>query len=167
MKKIIISILAVIMCSSLSFGLSFGKSKSEEKKKLINSIPKELIITKEKSTQEDFQKEILEIHNEDIKEFTLAVTIADTDSNIEGLEFVFLDDEMKFVVDRKTYNSLTELERSSLSKKIFAQKIFEENGTFEFSFQSDAKLFYIGIIYRTTDGKQTDLSKLFHVELSK
>ena len=163
MKKIIISILAVIMCSSLSF----GKSKSEEKKKLINSIPKELIITKEKSSQEDFQKEILEIHNEDIKEFTLAVTIADTDSNIDGLEFVFLDDEMKFVVDRKTYDSLTELERSSLSNKIFAQKIFEENGTFEFSFQSDAKLFYIGIIYRTTDGKQTDLSKLFHVELSK
>lgn len=163
MKKIIISILAVIMCSSLSF----GKSKSEEKKKLINSIPKELIITKEKSTQEDFQKEILEIHNEDIKEFTLAVTIADTDSNIDGLEFVFLDDEMKFVVDRKTYDSLTELERSSLSNKIFAQKIFEENGTFEFSFQSNAKLFYIGIIYRTTDGKQTDLSKLFHVELSK
>ena len=163
MKKIIISILAVTMCSSLSF----GKSKIEGKKKLINSIPKELIMTKEKSTQEDFQKEILEIHNEDIKEFTLAVTIADTDSNIEGLEFVFLDDEMKFVVDRKTYNSLTELERSSLSNKIFAQKIFEENGTFEFSFQSDAKLFYIGIIYRTTDGKQTDLSKLFHVELSK
>lgn len=163
MKKIIISILAVTMCSSLSF----GKSKIEGKKKLINSIPKELIITKEKSTQEDFQKEILEIHNEDIKEFTLAVTIADTYSNIEGLEFVFLDDEMKFVVDRKTYNSLTELERSSLSNKIFAQKIFEENGTFEFSFQSDAKLFYIGIIYRTTDGKQTDLSKLFHVELSK
>lgn len=163
MKKIIISILAVTMCSSLSF----GKSKIEGKKKLINSIPKELIITKEKSTQEDFQKEILEIHNEDIKEFTLAVTIADTDSNIEGLEFVFLDDKMKFVVDRKTYNSLTELERSSLSNKIFAQKIFEENGTFEFSFQSDAKLFYIGIIYRTTDGKQTDLSKLFHVELSK
>ena len=163
MKKIIISILAVTMYSSLSF----GKSKIEGKKKLINSIPKELIITKEKSTQEDFQKEILEIHNEDIKEFTLAVTIADTDSNIEGLEFVFLDDEMKFVVDRKTYNSLTELERSSLSNKIFAQKIFEENGTFEFSFQSDAKLFYIGIIYRTTDGKQTDLSKLFHVELSK
>lgn len=163
MKKIIISILAVTMCSSLSF----GKSKIEGKKKLINSIPKELIITKEKSTQEDFQKEILEIHNEDIKEFTLAVTIADTDSNIEGLEFVFLDDEMKFVVDKTTYNFLNELERSSLSNKIFAQKIFEENGTFEFSFQSDAKLFYIGIIYRTTDGKQTDLSKLFHVELSK
>lgn len=163
MKKIIISILAVIMCSSLSF----GKSKSEEKKKLINSIPKELVISKEKSTQEDFQKKILEIHNEDIKEFTLSVTIADTESNIEGLEFVFLDDEMKFVMDRKTYDSLTELERSSLSNKIFAQKIFEENGTFEFSFQSDAKLFYIGIIYRTTDGKQTDLSKLFHVELSK
>ena len=163
MKKIIISILAITMCSSLSF----GKSKIEGKKKLINSIPKELVISKEKSTQEDFQKEILEIHNEDINEFTLAVTIADTDSNIEGLEFVFLDDEMKFVVDRKTYDSLTELERSSLSNKIFAQKIFEENGTFEFSFQSDAKLFYIGIIYRTTDGKQTDLSKLFHVELSK
>lgn len=162
MKKIIISILAITMYSSLSF----GKSKIEGKKKLINSIPKKIIITKE-STQEDFQKEILEIHNADIKEFTLAVTIADTDSNIEGLEFVFLDDEMKFVVDKTTYNFLNELERSSLSNKIFAQKIFEENGTFEFSFQSDAKLFYIGIIYRTTDGKQTDLSKLFHVELSK
>ena len=58
MKKIIISILAVAMCSSLSF----GRPESEGKKKVINSIPKELIITKE-SAQEDFQKEILEIHN--------------------------------------------------------------------------------------------------------
>ena len=163
MKKIIISILAVIMCSSLSF----GKSKSEEKKKLINSIPKELIITKEKSTQEDFQKEIIEIHNAEVKNFKLAVTIADTESNIEGLEFVFLDDEMKFIVDRETYASLTELERSSLSNKTFAQKIFEQNGSSEFQFTSNSKLFYIGIIYRTTDGKQADLSKLFHIELSK
>lgn len=44
MKKIIISILAITMCSSLSF----GKSKIEGKKKLINSIPKKLIITKKK-----------------------------------------------------------------------------------------------------------------------
>ncbi len=36
MKKIIISILAVAMCSSLSF----GRSENEGKKKLINSIPK-------------------------------------------------------------------------------------------------------------------------------
>lgn len=162
MKKIIISVLAVIMCSSLSF----GRSESEGKKKLISSIPKELIIAKE-STQEDFQKEILEIHNADAKDFKVSVTIADTDSNIEGLQFVFLDDEMKFVVNKETYDSLTELERSSLSNKIFAQKIFEENGTSEFQFTSDSKLFYIGIIYRTTDGKQADLSKLFHVELSK
>lgn len=165
MKKIIISILAIAMCSSLSF----GRPESEEgKKKVINSIPKELVISKEKSTQEeDFQKEIIEIHNADIKDFKLAVTIADTDSNIEGLEFVFLDDEMKFIVDRETYASLTELERSSLSNKTFAQKIFEQNGNSEFQFTSNSKLFYIGIIYRTTDGKQADLSKLFHVELSK
>lgn len=164
MKKIIISILAVAMCSSLSF----GKSESEGKKKLINSIPKELVISKEKSTQEeDFQKEIIEIHNADIKNFKLAVTIADTDSNIEGLEFVFLDDEMKFVVDKTTYDSLTELERSSLSNKVFAKKTFEQNGSTEFEFKSESKLFYIGIIYKTTDGKQADLSKLFHVELSK
>ncbi len=162
MKKIIISVLAVIMCSSLSF----GRSESEGKKKLISSIPKELIIAKE-STQEDFQKEILEIHNADAKDFKVSVTIADTDSNIEGLEYVFLDDSMKFIVDKKTYDSLTELERSSLSNKIFAQKIFEENGTSEFQFTSDSKLFYIGIIYRTTDGGSTDLSKLFHVELKK
>jgi hypothetical protein len=162
MKKIIISVLAVIMCSSLSF----GRSESEGKKKLISSIPKELIIAKE-STQEDFQKEILEIHNADAKDFKVSVTIADTDSNIEGLEYVFLDDSMKFIVDKKTYDSLTELERSSLSSKIFAKKIFEQNGSSEFNFISDSKLFYIGIIYRTTDGKQADLSKLFHVELSK
>ena len=144
MKKIIISILAIAMCSSLSF----GRPESEGKKKVINSIPKELVISKEKSTQEeDFQKEIIEIHNADIKDFKLAVTIADIDSNIEGLEFVFLDDEMKFIVDR--------------------QKIFEQNGTSEFQFTSNSKLFYIGIIYKTTDGKQADLSKLFHVELSK
>lgn len=162
MKKIIISVLAVIMCSSLSF----GRSESEGKKKLISSIPKELIIAKE-STQEDFQKEILEIHNADAKDFKVSVTIADTDSNIEGLEYIFLDDSMKFIVDKKTYDSLTELERSSLSSKIFAKKIFEQNGSSEFNFISDSKLFYIGIIYRTTDGKQADLSKLFHVELSK
>lgn len=162
MKKIIISVLAVIMCSSLSF----GRSESEGKKKLISSIPKELIIAKE-STQEDFQKEILEIYNADAKDFKVSVTIADTDSNIEGLQFVFLDDEMRFVVNKETYDSLTELERSSLSNKIFAQKIFEENGTSEFQFTSDSKLFYIGIIYRTTDGGSTDLSKLFHVELKK
>lgn len=164
MKKIIISILAVAMCSSLSF----GRPESEGKKKVINSIPKELVISKEKSTQEeDFQKEIIEIHNADIKDFKVSVTIADTDSNIEGLQFVFLDDEMRFVVNKETYDSLTELERSSLSNKIFAQKIFEENGTSEFQFTSDSKLFYIGIIYRTTDGGSTDLSKLFHVELKK
>lgn len=162
MKKIIISILAVAMCSSLSF----GRPESEGKKKVINSIPKELIITKE-STQEDFQKEILEIHNADIRNFRVTVTIADVNSNVEGLEFVFLDDEMKFVVDKETYDSLTELERSSLSNKVFAKKTFEQNGSTEFEFKSESKLFYIGIIYRTTDGGSTDLSKLFHVELKK
>ena len=162
MKKIIISILAVMACASLSFGKG-----SEGKKKLINSIPKELIITKEKSTQEEFQKEILEIHNGDTKNFRVTVTIADVNSNIEGLEYVFLDDSMKFIVDKETYDTLTELERSSLSNKIFAKKIFEQNGSTEFEFKSESKLFYIGIIYRTTDGKQADLSKLFHVELSK
>lgn len=162
MKKIIISILAVAMCSSLSF----GKSESEGKKKLINSISPKMIISKE-STQEDFQKEILEIHNSDIRNFRVTVTIADVNSNVEGLEFVFLDDEMKFVIDKETYDSLTELERSSLSNKVFAKKTFEQNGSTEFEFKSESKLFYIGIIYRTTDGGSTDLSKLFHVELKK
>lgn len=74
---------------------------------------------------------------------------------------------MKFIVDQETYNSLTELERSSLSSKVFAKKTFEQNGSSEFIFKSDSKLFYIGIIYKTTDGKQADLSKLFHIELSK
>ena len=161
MKKIIISVLAIMACTSLSFG-----SGSEGKKKVINSIPKEMIISKEKTTQEDLQKEIIEIHNADVKEFKLAVTIADVNSNVEGLEYVFLDDSMKFIVDQD-YNSLTELERSSLSSKIFAKKIFEQNGSTEFEFKSESKLFYIGIIYRTIDGKQLDLSKLLHVELSK
>lgn len=162
MKKIIISILAVMACASLSF----GKSESEGKKKLINSISPKMIISKE-STQEDFQKEILEIHNADIRNFRVTVTIADVNSNVEGLEFVFLDDEMKFVVNKETYDSLTELERSSLSNKVFAKKTFEQNGSTEFEFKSESKLFYIGIIYRTTDGGSTDLSKLFHVELKK
>ena len=50
MKKIIISILAIAMCSSLSF----GRPESEGKKKVINSIPKELVISKEKRTQEEY-----------------------------------------------------------------------------------------------------------------
>ena len=163
MKKIIISIFALAICSSLVF----AKSGEIGGKKLINSIPKEMIISKEKTTQEDFQNEVLEIHNGDIKNFRVTVTIADVNSNVEGLEFVFLDDEMKFVVNKETYDSLTELERSSLSNKVFAKKTFEQNGSTEFEFKSESKLFYIGIIYRTTDGGSTDLSKLFHVELKK
>ena len=159
MKKIIIGVFI------LAVAVSFGKSQNEGAKKLVNSIPKNSIISKE--TNINYQTELIEIHNSDTSNFKVTVTIADTSSNIERLEFVFLDDSLKFVVEENTFNSLTDLERSTLSSKTFAKKTFEQNGTSEFELKSDSKLFYIGIIYKTIDGKETDLSKILHIELTK
>lgn len=161
MKKIITGVFVLGLLSTLSF----GKSQNGGEKKLVNSIPKNSIISKE--TNINYQTELIEIHNADTRNFKVSVTIADTSSNIERLEFVFLDDSMKFVVEEKTFHSLTELERSSLSAKTFAKKTFEQNGTSEFELKSDSKLFYIGIIYKTIDGQEADLDKIFHVELTK
>lgn len=162
MKKIIIGVLALGLVGILSF----GKSQNEGAQKLINAIPKEAIISKDINGY-NYETELIEIHNADTHNFKVSVTIADTSSNIERLEFVFLDDSLKFVVEENTFNSLTDLERSTLSSKTFAKKTFEQNGTSEFELKSDSKLFYIGIIYKTIDGKETDLSKILHIELTK
>lgn len=162
MKKIITGVFVLGLLSTLSF----GKSQNMGEKKLVNTLPKEAIISKDMNDY-NYQTELIEIHNSDIRNFKVNVTIADTSSNIERLEFVFLDDSLKYVVEEKTFHSLTELERSSLSAKTFAKKTFEQNGTSEFELKSDAKLFYIGIIYKTIDGKETDLSKILHIELTK
>lgn len=161
MKKIITGVFVLGLLSTLSF----GKSQNEGAKKLVNSIPKNSIISKE--TNINYQTELIEIHNADIRNFKVTVTIADTSSKIERLEFVFLDDSLKYVVEKDTFDSLTELERSSLSAKTFAKKTFEQNGSSEFELKSDSKLFYIGIIYKTIDGQEADLNKIFHVELTK
>jgi len=162
MKKIIIGVLALGLVGILSF----GKSQNMGEKKLVNTLPKEAIISKDMNDY-NYETELIEIHNADIRNFKVTVTIADTSSNIERLEFVFLDDSLKYVVEEDTFNSLTELERSSLSAKTFAKKTFEQNGSSEFELKSDSKLFYIGIIYKTIDGQEADLNKIFHVELTK
>ena len=162
MKKIIIGVLALGLVGILSF----GKSQNEGAQKLINAIPKEAIISKDINGY-NYETELIEIHNADTSKFKVSVTIADTSSNIERLEFVFLDDSLKYVVEENTFHSLTDLERSTLSSKTFAKKTFEQNGTSEFELKSDSKLFYIGIIYKTIDGKETDLSKILHIELTK
>lgn len=162
MKKIIIGVFVLGLLSTLSF----GKSQNMGEKKLVNSLPKEAIISKDMNDY-NYETELIEIHNADIRNFKVNVTIADTSSNIERLEFVFLDDSLKYVVEEEIFNSLTELERSSLSAKTFAKKISVENGSSEFELKSDSKLFYIGIIYKTIDGQEADLDKIFHVELTK
>ena len=107
----------------------------------------------------------MEINNGTAKNFKLSITIADTDSNIEGLEFVFLDDNFKFIIDKDTYDSLSDIERSSLSDKTFRKLIFEQNGSYDFEFQSNSNKFYIGVIYKIKSGKTDDLNKIFFINL--
>ena len=107
----------------------------------------------------------MEINNGTVKNFKLSITIADTESNIEGLEFVFLDDNYQYIIDKETYNSLSNLERSTLSPKTFRKMIFEQNGTFEFAFENNSNKFYIGVIYKLKQGKKDDLNKIFFVDL--
>ena len=139
--------------------LNFGKSS------FIDTVPQEIIISKESIQQGDFKKEIMEINNGTVKNFKLSITIADTESNIEGLEFVFLDDNFKFIIDKDTYDSLSNLERSSLSDKTFRKMIFEQNGSYDFEFQSNSNKFYIGVIYKIKSGKTDDLNKIFFINL--
>ena len=109
----------------------------------------------------------MEINNGTVKNFKLSITIADTESNIEGLEFVFLDDNFKFIIDKDTYDSLSNLERSSLSDKTFRKMIFEQNGSYDFDFQSTSDKFYVGVIYKIKSGKTDDLKKVFFIDLIK
>ena len=155
MKKIIIGVFAVMTICTLNFG----------KSSFIDTVPKEIIISKESIQQGDFKKEIMEINNGTVKNFKLSITIADTESNIEGLEFVFLDDNYQYIIDKETYNSLSNLERSTLSPKTFRKMIFEQNGTFEFAFENNSNKFYIGVIYKLKQGKKDDLNKIFFVDL--
>ena len=80
MKKIIIGLFVLTILATVSFG----------KSSFIDTVPKEIIISKESIQQGDFKKEIMEINNRTVKNFKLSITIADTESNIEGLEFVFI-----------------------------------------------------------------------------
>ena len=155
MKKIIIGLFVLTMLSTVSFG----------KSSFIDTVPKEILISKESIQQGDFKKEIMEINNGTAKNFKLSVTIADTDSNIEGLEFVFLDDNFKFIIDKDIYQTLSDIERSSLSDKTFRKLIFEQNGSYDFEFQSTSYKFYVGVIYKIKSGKTDDLSKVFFVNL--
>ena len=139
--------------------LNFGKSS------FIDTVPQEILISKVSIQQGDFKKEIMEINNGTVKNFKLSITIADTESNIEGLEFVFLDDNFKFIIDKDTYDSLSNLERSSLSDKTFRKMIFEQNGSYDFEFQSNSNKFYIGVIYKIKSGKTDDLNKIFFINL--
>lgn len=141
--------------------LNFGKSS------FIDTVPQEILISKESIQQGDFKKEIMEINNGTVKNFKLSITIADTESNIEGLEFVFLDDNFKFIIDKDTYDSLSNLERSSLSDKTFRKMIFEQNGSYDFDFQSTSDKFYVGVIYKIKSGKTDDLKKVFFIDLIK
>ena len=139
--------------------LNFGKSS------FIDTVPQEILISKESIQQGDFKKEIMEINNGTVKNFKLSITIADTESNIEGLEFVFLDDNFKFIIDKETYDSLSNLERSSLSDQTFRKMIFEQNGSYDFEFQSNSNKFYISVIYKIKSGKTDDLNKIFFINL--
>ena len=101
MKKIIIGLFVLTMLATVSFG----------KSSFIDTVPKEILLSKESIQQGDFKKAIMEIENGDTKNFKLSVTIADTDSNIQELEYVFLDDNYQYIIDKEILYLLKHLEK--------------------------------------------------------
>ena len=78
---------------------------------------------------------------------------------------MFVNNCNKFIIDKDTYQTLSDIERSSLSDKTFRKLIFEQNGSYDFEFQSTSYKFYVGVIYKIQSGKTDDLSKVFFVNL--
>ena len=91
MKKLL-ALLLLISSISIFAGRATSNSNSDfESRKMWEEIPKEIVITK----NSEIKKEILEISNYSKKKFKVTITIPDTDTGIEYLQYFFLDDNYK------------------------------------------------------------------------
>lgn len=97
---------------------------------------------------------ILEISNYSKKEFKVTITIPDTDTGIEYLQYFFLDDNYKYATTSNIFNSLTPIEQEAFSNSLFIEKIFEQNGSSTYRVKNLRSLLYIGVVYKMKDNKK-------------
>ena len=101
MKKLL-ALLLLISSISIFAGRATSNSNSDfESRKMWEEIPKEIVITK----NSEIKKEILEISNYSKNNFQITVTIPDTDTGIEALQYFFLDDNYKYATTSKEHVS--------------------------------------------------------------
>ena len=105
MKKIIIGVFVLTMLATVSFG----------KSSFIDTVPKEIIISKESIQQGDFKKEIMEINNGTVKNFKLSITIADNERIIIVKNEDILNHKVIFDLDDPR---ISKIEIFVLSKEI-------------------------------------------------
>lgn len=150
MKKLL-ALLLLISSISIFAGRATPNSNSDfESRKMWEEIPKEIVITK----NSEIKKEILEISNYSKKEFKVTITIPDTDTGIEALQYFFLDDNYKYATTSNIFNSLTPIEQEAFSNSLFIEKIFEQNGSSTYRVKNLRSLLYIGVVYKMKDNKQ-------------
>lgn len=142
MKKLFILILLI---SSITIAKTSTKNNF-----IIENIPDEIKISKNIGTNnEEFAKEIIVIPNpEDTKEFKISITMPDKETELEYIDYVFLDSEFNFVTTENVFNSLTPLERGRLSNKLFIEPVFEENGSIEYKVKTSDDKVLIGFMYK-------------------
>lgn len=143
MKKILILILLI---SSIT---TIGNAKSKSNF-IMENVPNEIKIDKNIGTNnEEFEKEIIVVPNpEGKKEFKISITFPDKETELEYVDYIFMDEEFNFVTTEDSYNSLTNLERGKLSSKVFVEPVLEQNGSIEYKVKTSDDKVLIGFIYK-------------------
>jgi hypothetical protein len=143
MKKFLIVILLISSITTISNAKTSTKNNF-----IIENIPNEIKINKNQNNQE-FEKEIVEIVNPSKNgEFKITVTFPDKETELEYVDYVFLDSDFNFVTTEDSYNYLTTLERAKLSSKVFVEPVLEQNGSIEYKIKTSDDKVLIGFIYK-------------------
>ena len=142
MKKLFILILLI---SSITIANAKKSSKSDF---IMENIPDEIKINK-KQNNEEFEKEIIEIPTPTKNgEFKITITMPDKETEIEYMDYIFMDNDFNFGTSENLFNSLTPLERGRLSNKLFIEPVFEQNGSIEYKVKTSDDKVLIGFIYK-------------------
>ena len=98
MKKFLILILLISSITTISNAKTSTKNNF-----IIENIPNEIKINKNQNNQE-FEKEIVEIVNPSKNgEFKITVTFPDKETELEYVDYVFLDSDFNFVKDTLSF----------------------------------------------------------------
>ena len=142
MKKLFILILLI---SSITIANAKKSSKSDF---IMENIPDEIKINKNQNNEE-FEKEIIEITTPTKNgEFKITITMPDKETEIEYMDYIFMDNDFNFGTSENLFNSLTPLERGRLSNKLFIEPVFEQNGSIEYKVKTSDNKVLIGFIYK-------------------